>query len=142
MSESDSTSSTLETIQNAVVQLAASVTDLTHRQAAQVKRARKLATVAIVGLILDIVLTLTGVYLYFKANTNSNRIEENQRAISVVQERQAKGLCPIFDIILTNYNPKSPNALAAPALYERTFKAYESAATSAACAHHTRGPQK
>jgi hypothetical protein len=133
---------TLEIIQNAVVQLAQSVTDLTTRQAAQVKRARKLAKIAIFGLVLDITLTLLGVILYFKATSNSNNIENNQRNLAVVQEQQKGALCPVFDIILSGFNPKNPNALANPAAYEKTFKSYEGAATLAGCAHHTRGPAK
>jgi hypothetical protein len=143
-------------VRTAVTELTGLVTQLTAIQTDQIKqvgvlataaddrakRARFWSTVAVIGLVFDVLLTFGSVYLVAKANSNSDHIRQSQAVLVAVQDKQKQALCPLLDIILSNYNPKSPNALANPALYERTFRSYESAATTADCAHRTRGPAK
>jgi hypothetical protein len=135
--------SPLESIQSSVALLAKTVTDLTTRQATQVKRARRWALIALCGLVLDVVLTASVGYLTTRANHNANNISHQQTQIEQVTTTiRTEGICPLYDITLTGYDPKSPNAIANPVRYEARFKSYEVAATKFGCVHHTRGPLK
>ena len=133
----------LASITASVGVLASSVQELTNRQAKQVDGAKKIALVALAGFMLDMILTVVGVFLVAKANDNSDRISDQQNRLSSIQSIITKdGICPLYSIQLSNYNPQSPGAVAFPARYEATYKSYEAGATKLNCAHHIRGPFK
>lgn len=122
------------TITTAVGWLERSVADLTRRQSLQLKRTRRLAIVALVGLFINVVLIIAGGFLTNKVITESAaNIRAAADASGVHLRFTLEGTCPIYEIILSGYNPKSPDALASPAAYEEQFRQFRQAARDLGC---------
>lgn len=102
-------------------------------QAKQIKKIRLLTIITLVGLMLDMMLTVLGVFVVMRVNNNSNDLRIVQSKVST------DALCPLYDIFLDAYAPKSPQALANPKAYDDAFVVIERGATALGCAHHTRG---
>ena len=100
-------------------ELAQEVKTLTTEVVALRKRSfsnRKLIRWTIVGLILDITLTLVVGVLFHLVQSNSNHIHDVQTKVC------NQVLCPLYSIFLQSYNPKSAAAKAIPQTYEAQFK--------------------
>lgn len=137
----------LTTITESIASLGKSVDNLTHKQAVQIKRAKRLAIIAIAGFVLDILLTIGAGFLGVKAFDNANDIKTSQETI-VSQQVQLRALqnkvstealCPLYEIFLKSYDPKSPAALEDPAQYEQSFRVIEKGAKVLQCKKVTKG---
>lgn len=128
------------TINDSTLKLYDLVAELTDHQAKQIKNIRRIAMITAIGLVLDLSLTIIGVFLFNTTNTVSHQVSKNQRQITAIQEKTStEALCPLYDIFLDVYNPKSPQALQNPVEYDREFTVIEQGATALGCKHHTRG---
>src|SRR6266702_1764330 len=99
-------------------ELAQEVKTLTTEVVALRKRSfsnRKLIRWTIVGLILDITLTLVVGVLFHLVQSNSNHIQDVQTKVG------NQVLCPLYSIFLQSYNPNSAAAKANPQTYEAQF---------------------
>lgn len=133
-------------VKEAVFSLGESVSILTKTQASEIKKAKTLAKVAVGGLILDIILTIGTVVLANQAVINANNITNNQNKVLAQQHQlellqtkvSSEVLCPLYEIFLKSYNPKTPNALEDPAQYEESFKVIEKGSRILQCKIVTR----
>jgi hypothetical protein len=113
--------------------LGTAVAAITNRQAKQIKRTSRALRWTIVGLAVDIILTVV-------ISLTVGQQRQNTADIASIQERSStEALCPMYDVFLDLYNPNSPGALQDPALYERQFATFEAGARALRCKHVTRG---
>lgn len=120
-------------IEKSVGELAVATGELTRRQAAQIRRLRRATAITVIGLTLDLLLTVLGGLLMYRTSHNSARIDHLQ------QRTSTEALCPLYDLFLDSYNPTGPTAAADPAGYERNFDVIEQGARALGCTHTTRG---
>lgn len=123
-----------QSIAASVATLSQSVEELTDHQFRQIRRAKKLAIIAILGLILDTLLTGGGLFLLVRVESNASAIGELQNTLT------QDGVCPLYRIILESYDPKGPVALADPARYNARFLDFEKSAKALSCPKSTKGP--
>jgi hypothetical protein len=99
--------------------LESAVNNLTKEVARQNSRARanrRLIWMVALGLAINACVVSLVVLLTNNVRSNSNRVRE-------VQERTSNQvLCPLYELILQSYNPKSPTALKDPENYAHSFQ--------------------
>ncbi len=118
------------------------VDNLTTKLSEQVDHARRWSKIAVLGLILDIILTLGGAFLVYRSVENANRIDVVQDQVHqvITQVANLEGQCIFYDAMLTGYDSHSPRRLADPVKYDDAFTRLEGESYALGCAHHTRGP--
>lgn len=117
-----------------VAQLASLTTELTQRQEGQLRRLRKLLLWTVLGLVLDLLLTVLGAVLV-------KQTQDNTHAIDTVQSRTStQALCPLYDLFLRSYNPNNAIAKQDPVAYDKNFEVIEKGAAALQCPHTKRGP--
>ena len=121
-------------IKTSIGWLSKSVSELTRIQSDQLRRTRRLALVAIAGLAINVILVIGAGFLANKVISESAASTRAQSEASSVHLRFAQeGTCPLYAIIISGYNPDSPDALAAPAPYERQFSLLRQASKDFGC---------
>lgn len=90
-----------------------------ERSEADITRSKRAIRWTAVGVVLDIVLTVVAALLFNDQRAASSRLDAQQQQITRVQRDV---LCPLYDLFLASYNPRSPQAKANPAKYEASFK--------------------
>lgn len=91
----------------------------TVRSETDIHRSKRAIRWTIIGVALDILLTIVAAFLFNDQRATSSRLDE-QQARSVQVQREV--LCPLWVIFLKSYDPKSPAALRDPAAYEANFR--------------------
>ena len=136
----------VRSIEASVSQLASAILVVSGTQSNQIEklqsttdRLRRTIKWTVIGLTLDLVLTLGGVYLFERSAENSQRIQANQEALRTRQSTTKPALCSLYDLFLDSWNPQSPSAKADPVSYADSFARLEDGARTFGCAHHTRG---
>jgi len=117
----------------AVAQLNTSVQGLaqrTGRSEADIGRSKRAIRWTVVGVCLDIVLTIVAALLFNDQRATSARLDAQQQQITRVQREV---LCPLYALFLASYDPQSPQAKAAPAKYAASFKTIREGAAVLEC---------
>lgn len=87
-----------DNLARAVVDLGESITELTARteqSADQVRRARRAVRLTVAGLVLDIVLTATIVFVFYRERQLSDAHDTVNRDV----------LCPLYALLVSTYDP-------------------------------------
>src|SRR5690349_10645750 len=120
-------------IEESLDSLTEAVGVLTHVQARQLSRMRRMLVWTAVGLLFDLGLSGVGGVLYLQVHDNARQLQ------SVNERVSSQALCPLYDVLLRSWNPESPAAKADPAEYDRDFAVIERGAQVMGCPHSTRG---
>ncbi len=154
---------TVAVISESVASLAKSVETLTDHLSVQIVRTRaistktrRLAIIAIIGLALDVMLTVGTLFIIQRVRDNARavaviqearragaarnnaRLEAQQKSIARLQTQMSTGvLCPLYDIFLKSYDPHSPSALANPSRYEESFRVIRSGSKVLGCKNNS-----
>jgi len=87
------------------------------------QRTRRLISWTIIGLVLDLTLTIVVGVLFNNQQGTSRRIERNAENIRLVQQRTGNEvLCPLYGLFLASFDPTSAAARKDPAKYEASFR--------------------
>jgi hypothetical protein len=120
-------------VQTTITELTTLTARLTGNQAEQIRKMRRAVVLTVVGLVLDLFLTVGGAVLVVQEAANSDRI------VAVQKRTSNEAFCPLYSRLLDSYNKDSATAKLDPAAYERSIVAIESGARALGCSHAKRG---
>ena len=140
----------IASIQGSIENLNGLTKQFAHQQAAQILRLKTIVRWVIIGLILDLMLTVGGVFIVAQANNNARRIDKTQATI-VQQQKSIKelqtrttttALCPLYRLFLDLYDPvqakkQDPNFNAKT--YEQQFKVLQDGSIALGCPNSKKG---
>jgi hypothetical protein len=135
----------------ALVEAAAGINDRVQRLATdeglqfetlaqKAHRNRMLATVAIVGLILDVLITIVLTFIGLGMQSNTDRIDALTQRLDRAQTTQRqKALCPLYQVFLDSKSPQGRAAAPDPDKYDHAFVVIKQGYDALECDHYITG---
>jgi hypothetical protein len=128
-------------LQSSINTLSEQTGKLADAQASQLEKIQRIVRSLVVVLIFNFVLLAGVVSLaIWTKDTSDKTARGHADLVALIKVIDQSGPCPIYDVILDGYNPKSPTAKANPKVYEKQFSDYETVAKALGCPHTKRGP--
>lgn len=129
----------VESMASSVERLTLATEAISEMQAAQLAKLTRTMRYVIIGLVLDLLLTTGGGWLFHQVTRNSQTIGATQAQLRDRQADTKAGTCAIYELFLASYNPKGRTALEDPAAYEHNFTRLEAGAKVIGCGNTVRG---